>query len=211
MTVTNFSGEIIATGVTFEEYLAQYAEDFCEFVGGAIIKMNPVSLRHDRLVYYIRTLVEIYFVIKPIGTIIGAPVPMRLPTSDHGREPDLQIILNENADRLGATHMEGPADICIEVVSPESVSRDHGEKFEEYEKGGVGEYWIIDPVHQEARFYRLNDKGLYEPQTLNESGDYITPTLPQFRLHVTTLWEDNLPDPLAIAELVREMLNEGAG
>ena len=40
--------------------------------------------------------------------------------------------------------MNGAADICIEVISPESVIRDRGEKFEEYERGGVGEYWIFD-------------------------------------------------------------------
>lgn len=206
MTVINFDGEIIATGVTFEEYLEKYAEGFTEYIGGTIIKMNPVSLRHIEISTYLLILFRTFFKLKPIGRVIPAPFSMRLPAVDSLREPDLQIILKENYSRIHTTLVDGPADICIEIVSPESVSRDHGEKFEEYEKGGVGEYWIIDPVHSEVRFYRLNEKGLYESQSISQAGDYVTPRLPQFRLHIATLWEDNLPDPLAIAEAVRAMV-----
>jgi Uma2 family endonuclease len=42
--------------------------------------------------------------------------------------------------------MDGAADIVIELVSPESVHRDYGEKLYEYEQAGVPGYWIIDPL-----------------------------------------------------------------
>src|SRR5262245_58748791 len=120
MTVISAGEQIVATGVTFEEYLAQYAGDFCEYIEGTVSKMNPVSLRHDSLVFYVRVLLEIYFVHKPIGRVVGAPVAMSLSTSARGREPDLQVILSEHIDRISLTYVDGPADICIEVVSPES-------------------------------------------------------------------------------------------
>lgn len=131
---------------------------------------------------------------------------MRLPATDSAREPDLQIILDGNPGTLHDTYMEGPADICIEVVSPESISRDHGTKFEEYEKGGVGEYWIIDPVHRECRFYHLGNDGVYVPQSEDADGYHTTPRLPNFRLHVPTLWAEKLPGPTQIAQTVRAML-----
>lgn len=64
---------------------------------------------------------------------------------DTVREPDVQVILDNYPGEFTEIGMIGPADICIEIVSPESVTRDRGEKFSEYEQAGVTEYWIIDP------------------------------------------------------------------
>lgn len=196
----------MTTSITFEEYLDQYAADFYEYVGGKLVDLRPVTLRHQELLSYCRMLLDCYFELSPIGMIVGMPFLMKLAALNTAREPDLQIILNESRSRLHDTYMEGPADICIEVVSPESISRDHGEKFQEYELGGVGEYWIIDHVHTECRFYRLGPDGRYERQTENSEGNYETPRLPRFYLHVPSLWQEVLPGPSVIIKMVSQML-----
>jgi len=124
------------------------------------------------------------------------------------REPDLLVILNTNTHELTDTYMSGPADICIEVVSEGSIDTDHGDKFKEYEKGGVPEYWIIDPLHTETRFYRLNPSGRYVRQSEDPEGNYHTPALPGFALHVPTLWQSALPGPGATFEAVKQMLEK---
>lgn len=103
--------------------------------------------------------------------------------------------------------MDGAADLCIEVVSVDSVERDHGEKFAEYERGGVGEYWIVDPLRNECRFYRLNSQNVYMRTVEDADGIYQTPLLPGLRLSVPTLWQVELPGPITIAEQVRAMLS----
>ena len=200
--------QVVAMDTTFEDYLENYAADFHEFVRGDVIKMSPINLRHDRIMLYVRLLLEAYFERRSIGKVIGAPFTMRLSVTGTGREPDLQVVLNSNPGELHDTFMDGPADICVEVVSPESIQRDHGEKFEEYERGGVPEYWILDWIYRECRFFRLNEAGLYVRQVEDSSGDYRSPLLPDFRLNVPTLWEDNFPGPAAIAAAVLAMLNE---
>jgi len=50
-----------------------------------------------------------------------------------------------------------PADIAIEIVSPQTVARDRGEKYYEYARGAVREYWLIDPEARWAEFYHLAD------------------------------------------------------
>lgn len=199
-------GQIIATGVSFEDYLAQYAADFCEWVEGNVIQMSPIHERHDRITLYLAVLIAAYFELKPIGQLRREPFVMRLPQINIAREPDLQVILNANLDKLQTTYMDGPADICIEVVSLESVERDHGAKFVEYEKGGVPEYWIVDPLHRESRFYRRNAEGIYERQLEDAEGNYRTPNLPGLVLHVPTLWNDELPGPIAVGRAVEKML-----
>jgi Uma2 family endonuclease len=133
---------------------------------------------------------------------------MKISPDSPKREPDLEIILNTNAGELKPTYMDGPADICIEIISPGSVGEDRGTKFSEYEKGGVGEYWIFDPIHQEALFYRLNANGVYMPQYADTEGNYRTPALPGLVLHVPTLWQEQLPGPIAVAQAVQAMVKE---
>lgn len=204
--VTRSDGEIVATGVSEGDYLAQYAATFHEWVGGDVIKMTPVSLSHDRLTQYLLQLLNAYLALEPMGSVLSAPFVMRLPALDRVREPDVQVILSDNPGDLTPTAMIGPADICIEVVSPESVARDYGEKFKDYEAAGVREYWIIDPERQRADFNRLDDSGLFAAIAPGDSGIYHTPLLPRLALHVPTLWQDPLPDIVHTVQAVQAML-----
>jgi Uma2 family endonuclease len=202
-------GEIVAVDVSLEDYMQHYAADFCEWVEGVVIKMAATTLKHDDLSYYLRQFFTAYFELRPIGRVKSQPFVMRLPAFPRRRrEPDLMIILKTNPHELKDTFLDGAADICIEVVSEESVERDHGDKFREYEKGGVPEYWILDPLHRETRFYRLNDQGRYVRQNEDAEGNYRTEALPGLVLHVPTLWQDDLPGPAETAKKVAAMLED---
>jgi Uma2 family endonuclease len=39
-------------------------------------------------------------------------------------------------DTLKETYLDGPADLVVEIVSPDSVGRDRGDKFYKYAQGG---------------------------------------------------------------------------
>jgi Uma2 family endonuclease len=200
------AGEIIAAGVSREEYLARYAGEFCEWVKGAVIRMSPESLTHARIIKYLEQLLDAYFALNPIGDVLTAPFVMRLDATESIREPDLQVVLHNNPGNLTETAMIGPADICIEVVSPESVARDYGDKFAEYERAGVQEYWIIDPKRHESSFYQRQPTGLYARIETSLSDSYQTPLLPQLSLHIPTLWQDELPRITEIVRAVQDML-----
>lgn len=45
---------------------------------------------------------------------------------------------------------------------------------------------------------------------LNDEGLYRTPLLPKFALHVPTLWQEPLPDPLTVVSPLQAMLNREA-
>jgi Uma2 family endonuclease len=114
-----------------------------------------------------------------------------------GREPDILFISQEHLDRLKETYLEGPADLVVEIVSPESRLRDRGEKYAEYEMGGVREYWLIDLEERQADFYELDGRGRYrrlEP----EAGIYRSQVLSGFWLKVEWLWRDPLPPVLGV-------------
>ena len=160
--------------------------------------MSPIHEDHDFLSRYAARLLEAYFEVKPIGQIRQAPFAMKISRVKVSREPDLQVILNTNPGNLTPTYMDGPADICIEIVSPESVTRDHGEKFEEYEKGGVPEYWLIDPQRQQAEFYQRGADGIYRLTPADDQGLYRSRMLDGLWLKADWLWQRPLPSLLSV-------------
>jgi Uma2 family endonuclease len=192
--------------ISAEEYMAKYAHDFYEWANGIVVRTTPVSEKHDALSRYLALLLDAYLALNPIGQIRHEPFVMRLDATNSRCEPDLQIILNTNPGELTNTAMIGPADICIEVVSEESIARDHGEKFAEYEKAGIQEYWIIDPLRKVCRFNQLNEAGVYVPIQMGQSGTYETSLLPGLQLDVGTLWQEKLPGYFEIGQAVQTML-----
>ena len=201
------AGQVVAAGVSEADYMAHYAETHHEWVEGVVIKMAPVRFVHDQTAQYLRTLLSTYQArSKLAAVIVGNPFVMRLPKSN--REPDIQVILGGKRAKIQETYTDGPADICIEVVSPGSVAIDYGDKLAEYEAGGVTEYWIIDPARRRTTFNRLSDEGFYQQVATNTDDTYTTALLPEFALHVPTLWRSNLPDVAEVWAMVGAMLAE---
>jgi len=198
------SGEIVAQRVSPEEYLEHYAATHHEWVEGVVIRMSPASKTHNLIISFLHDVLRAYLNLNPIGEVMIINFVMQIGNSF--RESDLMVIQNENTGQFTDTAMIGAADICIEVVSPESVARDYGDKFREYEAAGVREYWIIDPLRQQALFYRLQGSGHYELFLPDSNGNYQPQTLPKLSLHIPTLWQDPLPDIFQVTALVKAML-----
>lgn len=184
--------------MTYQEFLAWADEDtLAEWVDGEIIRVSPASKRHQDLAGFLSSILRPFVESRRLGIILIAPFQMKL---EQGREPDLLFIANEHLDRLKGTYLDGPADLVVEIVSPESAARDRGEKFYEYEAGAVGEYWLIDPERRRAEFYRLED-GRYTPIQPDAEGVYHSGMVNGFWLRVEWLWRDPLP---AVLDVLRE-------
>lgn len=211
-TVSNDPGQAIQpVRVSAEEYMERYAHDFYEWADGELEPMSPVTVRHNILLKYLLILLDAYFSLQPIGRTQYQPFVMRLDAAKAYREPDIQVILHANPGQFTSTAMIGPADIVIEIVLPESVERDYGKKFLEYEKSGVREYWLIDPLREEARFHRLGEQGVYKSFPIAADGNCESPLLPGLKIHVPTLWQQELPNLFQTAEAVKAMLASSAG
>jgi Uma2 family endonuclease len=198
--------QIIARNVPFEQYLSAYAGAYAEWVEGMVIQMSPASAVHDSLSQFFVILLRHFLRQTGLGTLRAAPMVMRMQPDASGREPDLHIVLSERAAILKDTLTDGPADVVIEIVSPESQDRDLVEKYQEYEAGGVREYWIIHPQRQQADFYALRADGLYQRIELRD-GRFESRVLSRFCLDTAVLWDrDFLKADERIRALVDAML-----
>lgn len=186
--------------MTYEEFLAWCDEDtWAEWVNGEIVMATPASDRHQDLARFLTAILSVLVEARDLGVIRPAPFQMKTGPDLPGREPDLMFIARAHLSRLKGTFLEGPADLAVEIISAESRLRDRGEKFAEYEAGGVREYWLIDPDRREADFYQLDARGRYRLVEVGPDGIYQSPTLSGFRLNLAWLWREPLPKVLDIA------------
>jgi len=188
--------------VSFEGFLDWCDEDTrAEWVQGEVCVMSPASDRHQDICDFLTSVVRIFAEVKGLGWVRSAPFVMRLGEGASGREPDLMFVTSAHLGRLRETYLDGPADLVVEVVSEESIGRDRGEKFVEYEQAGVPEYWLIDPIRRQGEFYRIDEEGHYRLVT-PEGGVYRSEALPGFWLRVEWLWKAPLP---RVLDVLREL------
>jgi Uma2 family endonuclease len=79
--------------------------------------------------------------------------------------------------------------LVVEILSPSTRRRDLGIKRQLFDRGGVREYWIVDPKAFEVTVYRRMPDGAFPKAAQLTAGDTLTtPLLPGFALSVTKLF-----------------------
>jgi Uma2 family endonuclease len=185
--------------MSYEEFLAWLDEDtLAEWVNGEVIMGSPASRQHQLLSGFLYKLLDAFVEKYQSGVVLLPPFLMKLQSA--GREPDLIFIAQPHLSRLKETYLDGPADLVVEITSPESRSRDRGEKFIEFEQAGIPEYWLIDPDRKRTEFYQLDEAGTYRLVFPDEQDNYHSAILPGFWLRVSWLW--HLPP---VMETLREL------
>ena len=182
--------------MSFEEYLDwDYEGIRAEWVDGEVVLMSPVRLDHQFIMQFLYELIIAHVRRYGLGKVLLPPTRMRLSTRPSGREPDLLFVSTKTASRLKVAVVDGPADLVVEIMSPESEERDRATKFVEYEAAGIPEYWLIDPLRHEVLFNLLGEDGRYHPGVVSQEGVYCSQMLEGFRLRPDWLWRDPLPAP----------------
>jgi Uma2 family endonuclease len=176
--------------ISYEQFLEWLDDDtWAEWVDGEVELMSPISLEHQEVGSFLIALLRLYLLSRPLGRVVYEPFQMKTGADLPGRSPDILFVSNEHLHRLKPTHLDGPADLVVEIVSAESAERDRVQKFAEYERGGVREYWLIDPEKRLAEFYQLGEDGRYERIFAGGEGVYHSAVLSGFWLRVEWLWQ----------------------
>ncbi len=204
------SGQVIAQNVRWQTFLSRNDWEHVEWVDGWVVKMPGVELMHDRLNSFLRILLTALLQAAGIdGKLFQDPVLVRLKNVNVGRAPDLMLFMPDNDAVFEHNVVIGSPDLIIEIVSPQGERRDRVEKFCEYERAGVLEYWILDYQFREAAFYQL-EEGLYHRAPLDQNGMYVSCVLPLLRFEPAMLWRETLPTLREILALVETMVRDSA-
>lgn len=184
--------------MTFEEFLDWADEDtYAEWVDGDVVYMSPSSARHIDIAGFLQAVVRVFAETHHSGRVLGDTFLMRLAQRPAGRMPDVIFVASDNLRRIEKTYLDGPADLAVEIISPDDPDRDRVDKYGEYERGGVREYWLIDPENRRADFYLLDETGRYRPLPV-DGGVFRSEALQGLWLKVDWLWQEPTPTVLSV-------------
>jgi Uma2 family endonuclease len=178
--------------VSLEKFLRITEGKFAEWVDGEVIAM-AVSDPHQDRVEFLAGLMRCLSEERKLGKVRTAPYSMKLPGKRVVREPDIMFVSSANLDRIMYKYLDGACDIAVEIVSPESRTRDRRDKFSEYAQAGITEYWLIDEAREWAQFNTLDEDGVYEPMPLDDEGVFRSVVMPGFWIKLEWLWREELP------------------
>jgi Uma2 family endonuclease len=174
--------------MTYPQFLEWDAENqHVEWVDGEVVEMPPITDEHNDVGNFLLTALKTFVEHHDLGVVRTDPFQMKTGPDLPGRAPDILFVAKRNRRRLHRLFVEGPADLVIEIISPDSRTVDRVHKFREYQAGGVREYWLIDPERRRAEFYRRGRDGLFHPIPLKD-GVFRSTVLKGLWLEVDWLW-----------------------
>lgn len=189
---------------TFTEFIELIPEDQkADLLEGVIHVASPESSDDNDLLLWLGTILRPFIEQRRLGRLTINKVAYRL--SDRSApEPDLGFVASDRLECIKPGYVDGPPDLAVEIVSPESADRDYETKRARYEAHGVREYWIIDPLEHATTFLiREGDTFVERPP---HDHIYESRVLPGFSLDVRWLWQRPLPPTMPI---VKRLLGEG--
>jgi len=158
---------------TYEDYCTWPEDERWELIDGIPFRMDAPSEYHQQIS------VNLLFALR--GYLTGksckayhAPFDVRLHIDgiqDTVVQPDILVICDlDILDRKGA---KGAPDLVIEILSPSNNEKDQVLKLAKYEKHGVKEFWMIDPVEQVVSVYILNKFKRYNKPVIYQRSDGV--------------------------------------
>ncbi|MCP4146268.1 MAG: Uma2 family endonuclease [bacterium] len=164
---------------TYADYLVWPEEESWELIEGLAFNMSPPPER-----YHQKISGNLFFEIRKFidgkkCEIYAAPFDVRLPEGNQSDEetlsvvqPDLSVICDPA--KLEKRGCKGAPDFVVEILSPHTAEKDLKYKLLLYEKHGVPEYWVVNPVGNIVMVYKLNELKEYGREDVYGKTDTIS-------------------------------------
>jgi len=122
------------------------------------------SPEHQEISMNLSTQISVYLKGKPCK-VYAKPFSVRLTEGDEKEdedvknvfEPDITVVCDQS--KIDKQGYKGILHLIIEIVSPSSIKHDRVTKFNQYEKAGVLEYWIVEPEGKLVSVFLLQSNG----------------------------------------------------
>ena len=186
------------TRLTYEDFV-HFPDDGMrhELIDGVhYVTPCPIT-RHQQLAGRLYLAIGNYLERQPeVGQVFFAPFDVVFSRWDVV-EPDLLFVAADQRAILTDANIQGAPALVIEILSPGTRKRDLGIKRELFDRGGVREYWVVDPKAEDLTIYRrMPDGRLSKASQLGarDAETLSTPLLPAFSLSLAKLFAGLLPD-----------------
>jgi Uma2 family endonuclease len=169
-----------------------------EIIDGVHYVMSSPVLRHQRVVRRLGISIGNFVDATGSGEVFFVAVDIVLSPYDVV-VPDLVFVSEERRHLLQEKNIPGPPDLVAEVLSPSTRRKDRVLKRRLFEREGVQEYWIVDPVAATVLVFRLRAATPAGPAGLAHYNEAVelsaaaadtltTPVLPGWSLALSALF-----------------------
>ncbi|MGJ4752082.1 Uma2 family endonuclease [Leptospira kmetyi] len=129
-----------------------------ELLDGEIIMVPAPIPEHQRVIRKFSNALSTFVERNQLGEIFFSPIDVFL--DEHNVvQPDLVYISKANRSLIGEKRIEGAPDWVAEILSEGNAYHDLKTKKKLYEKHGVSEYWIVDPMERSVEVFSNGESG----------------------------------------------------
>jgi Uma2 family endonuclease len=144
-----------------------------ELIDGVLIMSPSPVYRHQ---FSSGRIYALSLTLIPNGVLLYAPMDVHFDEINVA-QPDILWIADGSRCVIEDQHLYGPPDLIVEIFSPGTAKPDKKDKYELYQRFGVREYWMVDPVGQYVEVCVWKD-GKFEQQGIYGADDsFVSPVL----------------------------------
>ena len=179
-----------STRMTYEDYL-ELPDDGKRYEvieGELVVNASPYT-RHQRIVGRLYAALEYFCRDQRCGEAFVSPLDVVF-ADDLVLQPDVTVVSASRLHIVGDKNITGAPDLVIEVLSEGTRKLDELVKRKLYERYGVNEYWVVDPVIEAVKIYRRNGDSFTRVVEISvkTGGALTSPLLPGFSLDVNDVF-----------------------
>ncbi len=161
---------IEAVPMTYREYLALPEGVGYALLDGLCFREPMPTVHHQIIADNIAELLRHHARSTRAGLAVGA-IDIHLDARNCPA-PDVCFISAARRNRLDHRGLHGIApDLCVEVLSPSTASRDRTQKAQLYARYGCREYWLVDPDRLTVEVLRVGGDGAFVPAGVYAPGE----------------------------------------
>jgi Uma2 family endonuclease len=191
--------------LTFQQFLENLPDEEgrYELVNGQIMRILATR-RHEDLADRVTDILREETKQKKLNYRVSGRIVVRTETAagqEQGRHPDVTVVdkTQWEAQPSAYSALVDPPQLLVEIVST-NWEDDYVDKFEEYQRLGVPEYWIVDYWAIASRSYLgnpkdptlfvciLNENQQYEMKGYKLDDPIVSVSFPELRVTPEQIW-----------------------
>lgn len=180
MVEVSFESVTTVTQTEFAEWCRQRATadpNHYELLNGRIVMNPPAGYPYGSIGARLIHLLSSHAATPRLGEVLDSSQGFELPSGDTV-EPDASFVTEARWSAMprpeAGRFLRVVPDLAVEILSRSTASRDRGEKKAVYERNGVQEYWLVDPIARTLMVFQLDpEPGRFDSGRLLEAtGEY---------------------------------------
>jgi len=126
---------------------------------------------------------------RKLGVILDVPYDVIL-SDENVVQPDILFVRKERSAIIGEANLKAAPDLVIEILSPDTRSKDLELKRKTYARFGIQEYWIVDPEAETVEVLVWSEIGYMTAGTHGKSNSLSSPLLPDSNLPLSEVFAE---------------------